>query len=205
MNTTLSEKHYMDRIHGPVDLSYYATRRKTIGYTVLSRLSLAGTLVLDIGAFAGFVGNHCREMGARVILVDIFSKAFPSFMEGVQGSNELLPFKDRTFDFIVCGDTLHHGNLLATTAEIHRVLKSSGVFVSVQEPCISSAEDEDEVLAKDCSNEIAGGICEHRPNLYQYQEAFSSFSSCTIYNGADLGPATDKNWGGEGIIIEAIA
>ena len=133
-NDMYSEKAYMERTHGPVSDAYYATHRpKTIGYTVLDKLDMGGAIVLDIGAFAGFVGNHCRLLGAKVVLLDIFSGAFPPSCFSVQGTNECMPFKDNSFDYVVCGDTLHHGDIIATVSEIYRVLKPGCRFVSVRE------------------------------------------------------------------------
>jgi SAM-dependent methyltransferase len=202
-NNTLTELEYMARTHGKVSEDYYTVREVSIGYKVLDALPLQDRLVLDIGAFAGFVGNYCRNLGAKPILIDIFRGAFPDFMPAVQASNEAMPFADNTFDYVVCGDTLHHGCLEKTTQEIFRVLKPGGTFVSVREPCISSKENEQEVLEKDCGKLLLSGVCERRPNLFQYAAAFTAFDGCDIYNGLDLAPAVDHNWGGNGIVIVA--
>lgn len=195
----------MERAHGPVSPVYYTDGRPiTVGYKLLDELSIQGALVIDVGAFAGFIGNYCLQRGARVTLIDIFKGAFPSFMFSVQGSKEQMPFRDNFFDFAVCGDTLHHGDLDSTLLEIYRILRPGGQFISVREPCIASSEDEWTVLQKDCGLVVAEGICERRPNLIQYKRALTVFPKFSVYSGVDLTPAKDLNYGDKGIVIKAI-
>ena len=203
MNNIHTEISYMAKTHGKMNKEYYASRKVTIGYSILDGLDMTGKLVLDIGAFAGFVANYCRKMGAIPVLVDIYSGSFPDDMFSIQASNDFLPFLSDTFDYVVCDNSLHHGNLDGTVAEVFRVLKVGGTFVSVCEPCIHSSENEQERLERDCGKLIAAGVCERRPNLFQYQHAFRVFSDYRIYNGVDLGQAVDHDWGGSGIVIQA--
>ena len=206
-NTIATEAALMrSQYKTPYGMDYYIARRNLhkIGYQVLQSIHVANKRVLDVGAFAGFVGWLCQERGALVTLIDIFDSVFPTWMNGVVGSKEDMPFPSNSFDVVVCMDTLHHGDLLKGVEEIHRVLIPGGIFVSLEEPCIGTWESETEVLARDCHKELASGICERRPNIEQYQQAFLGFTRCEILSGADLSLAQDRNYGGDGIVIKAL-
>lgn len=195
--------------YGPQSLEYYRNRaaQRLKGLDMLDALNLKGSYVLDIGALFGFLGWYCEQQGAQAILLDIFGEAFPPFLSRkIIGSKEDIPLYDSSVDFVVCQDVLHHGDLGQTAREIHRVLKPGGHFLSVKEPCISSKEDEQAILLRDCKRELESGIQERRPNLLEYQGAFTeSFgSSPEVRDGYNLAIAKDKNYGGHGIIIHAV-
>ena len=205
-NTIETEARLMKSLYSsPYGMEYYIERKKLHkkGYEILNLVTVQGKRVLDVGAFAGFVGWLCKDRGAEVTLIDIFDNVFPTWMTGIVGDKDNMPFQDSSFDVVVCMDTLHHGDLVKGIREIYRVLTPGGVFVSLEEPCIGTWENEAAVLAKDCSLELANGICERRPNIVQYREALSIFPGYEILSGIDLSPARDLNYGGHGIVVKA--
>lgn len=205
MSTAVSkERAAMIAQFGPQPDSHFTGQQKQKGFCILDEHNFTGKTVLDLGAFAGYVGTQCRLKGAkRVVLIDIFKEAFHPSFERIVGDKGYLPFKSNLFDFVVTRDVLHHGPLKPCLVEVKRVLKPGGVFISVEEPCIGSTENEMAVLAKDCSVELKLGIDERRPNLLQYQAALSIFSRYRILGGNDMKPAKDQNYGGSGVVIEA--
>jgi len=197
-----SERELMKKQYpGPVNESYFTERKPTSGFQLLDRVDLKDKLVLDLGAFGGYVGWHCAKRGARPVLIDLFSSAMPDYWPRVEGDKERLPFKDETFDLVACNDTLHHGGLVQTGGEVARVLRSGGIFISTREPQRASWESEDDVLRKDCAVELASGINERRPCLKEYQEFCRRFRSSLIFACHDMSPAKDLNYGGDGIAI----
>lgn len=202
-NKSTEAAHMATRYSAPPPISYYHNRIRKKGIQFLKSFDLNNKSVLEIGACHGFLGYIVQEeMGAtEVIITDIFDTGFPLFLTGMIADKENLPFPDDRFDAVICNDVLHHGDLEKTTSEVLRVLKPGGFFLSTQEPCISSKEDEEAILKRDCSAQLAVGIVEHRPNLLQYKRAMTFFQRVQILGGYDLLPAIDKNYGGNGIII----
>jgi len=185
-------------------IEYYRNRRRTPGVNLLCSFDFTDKDVLEIGACHAFLSYVIRcdmHMNARIVVTDIFSSGFPEWFPGAVADKENLPFKNDTFDYVVCNDVLHHGYLDGTMVEVHRVLRPGGMFISTEEPCISSAEDELSVLRRDCSREIEMGIVERRPNYPKYNKAMRPFSQHKILSGRDLSMARDMNYGGHGVII----
>lgn len=142
---------------------------------------LSMRLVLELGACTGWLSVLAREAGATVITSDIFTEAMHPSLSKVQCSAEHIPFPDGAFDSVICCNTLHHTDLSAACAESWRVLKPGGVLVSLQEPCIPNEEDEIAYLKRMCAEELAAGLCEHRPSLVKYKRALAPFHEASFY------------------------
>ena len=202
MGNMSSEAEFMVKAYpARMEMKYFLERKPTVGFRLLDEADLKGKYILDIGAFAGYVGWYCQQKGATAIITDIFCTAMPTFLMGMVADKEHLQFKDGTFDFVVCNDVLHHGDLMQTGREARRVLKEGGIFISTQEPCISSLESEETVLRKDCAEQVAAGIDERRPNIKQYTEFCMLFREWKIHACHDWSPARDLNYGGDGVAI----
>jgi SAM-dependent methyltransferase len=92
---------------------------------------LPGQRVLDVGCAKGFLLHDLCEVvpGLRVSGVDISDYALTHAMPGVhrflvQGSADVLPFADRTFDVVISINTLHnlpHARCIGAIREMERV------------------------------------------------------------------------------------
>jgi SAM-dependent methyltransferase len=210
MNNVATEADSMMRqFPTPPPKDWYEGISLPISWMLLG--GLEGKKVLDIGCNSGWVGYWARKLGAIVTCSDIFSTHVHPSLRFVRCSKDDLPFPDETFSVVATGNVLHHGSL--DMSEVHRVLKKSGLFVSLQEPCIDNDKDELEYLNAHVANELQLGIDEHRPSLRKYIEAFSAFETLDIYEMNDqmfvppklqaLHKITGDNYEG-GIAIRAI-
>jgi SAM-dependent methyltransferase len=86
------------------------------------------TRILNIGAggeVGTLVANTCRANGAHLFTIDLD----PARCPGMVGSAEALPFRDRSFNCVVCAEVLEHVERPAEAIrEIHRVLVPGGVL-----------------------------------------------------------------------------
>lgn len=180
---------------------YYEVKDRAKIDEILARFDFKDKTVLEIGAFAGWLSYKIRKLGGVCFLTDIFTGVFPDFFDGCAADKGALPFRDRTWDFVVCRDTLHHGDLAAGVHEAHRVLKPGGVFICTREPCISSKDDEQAILLRDCQEELDIGIDEHRPNILDYTTAFKMFETIEFFNSITLKSQGDIDYGGSGLSI----
>lgn len=76
--------------------------------------SLAGKLLLDVGAGSGRHSHQARELGARVVAVDVgpaidvARRNLPTEVLTVQADAEALPFEEGAFDLVASIGVLHH-------------------------------------------------------------------------------------------------
>lgn len=96
--------------------------------------------VLEIGCGYGSLSVYMAKKGARVTGVDISSEAIRISKRNAllnhqkvtfkRVNGERLPFKDKSFDVVVCCETLEHiSNYKKAIAEIIRVIKDSGKII----------------------------------------------------------------------------
>lgn len=117
-----------------------------------------------------------------MVCSDIFSTNCHPMLAIQVFPKEAIPYPDATFDLVICSNVLHHGDLARTCAEVARVLKAGGEFISLQEPAIAEDVDEAEYLAKHCAEALALGIDEHRPSVSDYVRCLSPlFQTRLIY------------------------
>ncbi|MFI5018682.1 MAG: class I SAM-dependent methyltransferase [Dongiales bacterium] len=94
----------------------------------------AGKTVLDLGAGTGKFLPHLRATGAAVIAVEPVPAMRAQLTQrnpgiaAMAGTAEDIPLADGAADAIVCAQAFHWFANPAALAEIHRVLKSSGVL-----------------------------------------------------------------------------
>ncbi|MGB8400206.1 class I SAM-dependent methyltransferase [Bradyrhizobium sp.] len=85
----------------------------------------------------------------------------------VEDFSERLPFADAAFDVVVARAVLHHtSDLKGACREIHRVLKSGGIFVAAREHVISKEADLGKFLDRHPLHHVYGG--EHAFLLADY-------------------------------------
>ena len=91
------------------------------------------SVVLDAGCGSGSMAGHdFRQKDRLVVGVDVGHdiKENPTLTQGVCGRLELLPFKDRSVDLILCRYVLEHiEEPWATFGEFRRVLRDNGKIV----------------------------------------------------------------------------
>ncbi|CAJ35597.2 class I SAM-dependent methyltransferase [Methanocella arvoryzae] len=96
-----------------------------------------GALVLDVGCGSGKIMAPLLRAGYNVVGMDVAREGLLMVREGerIEGDARHLPFKDSSFDAVVCYDVLQHlleAERQMAVAEIKRVLAPGGrVFVEV--------------------------------------------------------------------------
>lgn len=120
----------------------YSTRYQDVWYEDMVSLIGRKGLVLDNGCGVGHLANFIPNNS--LVGLDISKKMLDNAKSRihslVRGNSQELPFKNDTFDVIICRSLLHHlpepGKGLG---EIHRVLKPGGEVILAEpiESCIS--------------------------------------------------------------------
>ena len=102
----------------------------------------SGDLVLDAGSgFGNMSLTTCKFTTAAEVKIVIYDPIFEMLQSSRQrlvvelissGIFEHMPFKDNTFDVVMCGYSLRDAiNLEIAVSEIHRILKKNGRFLIV--------------------------------------------------------------------------
>jgi SAM-dependent methyltransferase len=113
-----------------------AYRRGRPGYPkpafalVASRLPAAAT-VLDLAAGTGALSRPLLAAGLSVVAVEPVAEmraALPASMRALDGTAEAIPLGDAEVDGVVVGQAFHWFDGDAALAEIHRVLRPSGLL-----------------------------------------------------------------------------
>jgi SAM-dependent methyltransferase/chromosome segregation ATPase len=106
--------------HGPL------IRYEHLHRYVLACRAVAGRRVLDLGCGSGYGSRLLRAAGAQVISVD-FDRAAARCPLGARARGEQLPFRNASFDAVVCFETLEHlTEPGALVREVARVLTRDG-------------------------------------------------------------------------------
>jgi SAM-dependent methyltransferase len=98
--------------------------------------------VLELGAGMGLHTKVLIDTGARVTATDISRNALAVLKRNLGGPKAdrlttcvadlgALPFDDAAFDVVACAGSLSYGDAVEADAEVRRVLRSGGAFVSV--------------------------------------------------------------------------
>lgn len=154
----------------------------------LDLLQLSGhETILDLGAGRGWASKAFTGQGCAVFALDVVTDANVGlgrakalmddagvYFERLIADGENLPLKPESFDVVFAAAALHHSsNLPRLLSEAALVLKPGGRLLAIREPCISIAESERVILARDAGDETSVGINETRPNLIQYADALA--------------------------------
>jgi demethylmenaquinone methyltransferase / 2-methoxy-6-polyprenyl-1,4-benzoquinol methylase len=101
----------------------------------------SGDLVLDAGSGFGNMSLTTFKVTAAEVRIVIYDPIFEMLQSSRQrlvvelissGIFEHMPFKDNTFDVVMCGYSLRDAiNLEIAVSEIHRILKKNGRFLIV--------------------------------------------------------------------------
>ena len=107
--------------------------------SVITSYANGDSFVLEIGAGMGENTEFLLATGAKICAIDISQHSL-SVMEKRFNTDKLttevadmekLPFADGSFDVVVNAGSLSYGNHNKVLNEIHRVLKTKGVFIAV--------------------------------------------------------------------------
>lgn len=120
---------------------YGPNKQRTTDITVMQKSSMLGgditnKLVLDAGCGTGYWTEFLVKKGAHLVSLDasqnmlaILTKSIPD-AKVLRGDILCLPFKDTTFDLIVCSQVLTHlHQYKRPLIELKRVLKDDGVMI----------------------------------------------------------------------------
>lgn len=137
----LAEREFWEKSYDAQDDGSFKTftddsYREVINLFEIPSSGLGLEYACGSGAFSSFVS------GPKMVGLDIsltLLKNAPS-LTGVQGSGEVLPFRDRLFDFVLCAAVLHHiPDLAKGVAEISRVVKPGG-WIYILEPNLNHTQ-----------------------------------------------------------------
>jgi len=111
-------------------------RLKVVFKILFDSTSLKGKIFLDVGSGLGFFSLRAGKLGARVYgidigdrLVDVCRKRYPKGKFSVASAVKL-PFKDNSFDIVLCTEVIEHvNNQKKVISEIFRVLKKNGYLI----------------------------------------------------------------------------
>ncbi len=135
MKTNAYKEMYENELTHPW---YQVTRRLLIAY--LERESNKNVNILDAGCGTGGTMKLLMDLGYKVegldnneLAIDLCRKRGISKVR--LGNIYSLPYKDKTFDFIICLDVLYHQGVFPEKSlrEFYRVLKPGGILY-LEEP-----------------------------------------------------------------------
>lgn len=125
---------YYNKKYGPDHLD---VEESSNSFEKISRIipqNIEGSKVLDIGCGAGSISSPLIQKGVIVYGMDIMHEAAKRALnKGISvslGDAHFLPFKDDSFDGIICLDVIEHlFNPYAFMKEVKRVMKDDGYFI----------------------------------------------------------------------------
>ena len=96
-----------------------------------------GSVVLELGAGNGHLSHHCRTISKNIITLDFSEhmirtskRSYPELNVCVADAEKYLPFKDSSFDVIICSEVFEHlFSAYSNVQEIHRILKNTGIYI----------------------------------------------------------------------------
>ncbi len=112
-------------------------------YSALENLHLTGKeKILEIGASFSYASSKFAKLGCSAVALDIsnYLKVSGLFVKNayydrVFSDMHNIPFRDETFDVVFGAAVLHHSNdLKSAFSEIHRILKTGGRLMLINEP-----------------------------------------------------------------------
>ena len=139
MKATKKELFYNEfsnKWEGEINKKETLKRLDVVFGKLLQGINLRGLEFLEVGCGLGYFSKKAFTLGARVTGIDVGENLINKSKQKVpQGkffvaSISNLPFKDETFDMVLCTEVIEHvENQNKGFKEIYRVLKTDGLFV----------------------------------------------------------------------------
>ncbi len=155
-----------------------------------------GKRVLDAGCGLGYGTEILSSAGAaEVVGVDLDAEAVEEARRRVNGAGDIrrgdvqrLDFDDRSFDLVVCFETIEHvEGAPSALAEFHRVLRPGGVLLlSSPNPDAYPPGNEHHVREYK-PGELVDLVCEHFRNVEYHRQAALLASGIELGNGRSNG------------------
>ena len=169
------------KIHPKKHIFAHAHVRSKLAPTLSKIGCTEQSSILSVGCGTGEDGEYLQEVTKRIIGIDISHQALAIFnkrgFEGVLGNVETLPFRDNSFDFVICSGILHHligqGNLINFIKEFERVVKPGGYLVALEPNLFNHSG-----LLMNIFNTIKPGIT----GLVPHERALSPLYLIRIFN-----------------------
>lgn len=146
MNAKENSKKSFDRQAEVYDNSRYGAHARLQYNSILNRIrEVAPSSLLDVGCGTGEMLKLLNYINPQMELtgIDISAKMLEKAkfkLNGkaclILGDAEKLPFKDNSFDVVICNDSFHHyPSPISVLCEFYRVLKPGG-FLLISDYCI---------------------------------------------------------------------
>ena len=110
---------------------------------ILAQLSANNKALLEIGCGTGRMTSPLSDSIKHLTTLDVNSEAVSAtknictLVDCLVGSGQSLPFIDKSFDFILFAQSLHHQNAVKALNEANRVLRDDGCII-VLEPVLGT-------------------------------------------------------------------
>jgi ubiquinone/menaquinone biosynthesis C-methylase UbiE/glycosyltransferase involved in cell wall biosynthesis len=171
-----------DALRYPLSLEAHDTGFRYLFYFMVVAKSLGlrpGDEVLDFGAGSCYVSELLNRFGYRTVALDIDPEVLaigcerltldprchPERARFVTGDGMRMPFREASFDGIICINALHHmPDYRATLAEMYRVLKAGGRAV-FSEPGDEHSKSPESIMAVEQFGAVEKDIV--LPEIYQ--------------------------------------
>jgi ubiquinone/menaquinone biosynthesis C-methylase UbiE len=118
MNQIANQKHFFSQLYDS------KARFNSYWHQINETLLLAPSKILEIGIGNKFVSKYLLERNMKVITLDIEESLKPD----ISGSIQSIPFKDNSFNLVICCELLEHlpyRNFKGALRELHRVSKKN--------------------------------------------------------------------------------
>ena len=131
---------------------------RTASFRALTKVLLANSTVLDLGAGNGWLSNRLASAGHTVFAVDLLVNAedglgawkyYESIFTPIQAEFVVLPIPDSSIDVVIFNASLHYAeNYEQTLGEALRVLRPDGMLVIMDSPVYQAAESGQKMVAE---------------------------------------------------------
>lgn len=170
MNNLQYNQALFERVHGNL---HGASDRMIARITgVADRIPLGVRTILDLGAGRCYLSNLLLERGYQVTSLDLVRQSLKNARSPrVQGNGAALPFRDGSFDIVVCTEVVEHLQPDVRCAVLRESWRVTSQYVLIAVP-----NDEDLNAALVCCNN-----CGHIFHAWGHLTSFNTKSMETLF------------------------